>query len=244
MNINTLELRSYLLKPGTLEHLIDYFEANLIVPQEDLGMSVLGQFRPIGDPNRFVWIRGFENMDTRLDSLRTFYEGPVWEKLGPVPNDMMLEWHDVHLLRPLTDIAGLTCGLTAGSVAVDLAAGALSAQTGLIAVDIYQAARGRRDELAARFASEIVPAYEHASIQVRGLFVAEMSPNEFTRLPVIQDADELVVITAYEGEDACREQRGRLASLVGQATGDLLSAAPESLLLAPTLRSALRWLPC
>jgi hypothetical protein len=61
-----------------LEHFIDYFEAHFIFFQKDANMPVLGQFRVMGEPDHFVWVRGFYDMKTRLESLQKFYDGPVW----------------------------------------------------------------------------------------------------------------------------------------------------------------------
>lgn len=241
MNINVLEIRNYLVKPNVLEHFIDYFEEHFIFSQEDVNMHVLGQFRLMVEPDHFVWLRGFGDMETRLEGLRNFYGGPVWEKWGPLANDMMLDSDNVHLLRPL-DSADLTCGLNADGIAADLAAGTISPYTGVIAIDFYEALPGKREALIDGFQTRVVPAYEHEAIQLRGLFVAEMSENEFPRLPVIQNEDELVVITAYESEAAYREKRARLTPHIHEATGVLLSRLSETLLLSPTLRSPLRYL--
>jgi heme-degrading monooxygenase HmoA len=242
MTINTLELRNYLLKPNVLEHFIDYFEAHFIFSQEAAQMPVLGQFRVINEPNHFVWLRGFNDMQTRLEGLQNFYGGPVWEKFGPVANDMMLEWHNVHLLHLLSSITELTCGLSADVVAADLAAGTISPYTGVIVIDLYQAEPGKRSELVDKFQTQVVPAAQNEAIQIRGYFVAEMRKNEFTRLPVIQNEDELAVITAYESEEACREQRDKVTPHINTTLSALLSKTPETLLLSPTLRSPLRYM--
>jgi hypothetical protein len=70
---------------------------------------------------------------------------------------------------------------------------------------------------------------------VRGVFAAELSENDFPRLPVIQNPGEFVVISAYQS-----------AALYDPATAPPSSATAQSkphevLLLAPTLRSPLRW---
>jgi hypothetical protein len=242
MNSNVLEIRNYLLKPTMREHFIDNFEEHFIVAQQEVNMHVLGQFRVIGEPDHFVFLRGFADMGTRLEGLRNFYSGSAWEKWGPLANEMMLEWHNVHLLRPLSDIADLTCGLNADVMAFDFAAGTISPHTGMIVVDFYEALPGKRDALIDQFQTQTVPAYANEAIQLRGLFVAEMSENEFTRLPVIQNEDELVVITAYESEAAYREKCAKLTPHVQKAIGTLVSTTPETLLLNPTLRSPLRYL--
>ncbi|HEU5251458.1 MAG TPA: NIPSNAP family protein, partial [Thermoanaerobaculia bacterium] len=51
-----VELRQYTLHPGTREVLIDLFEREFVESQEELGMSVIGQFRDLDDTNRFVWL--------------------------------------------------------------------------------------------------------------------------------------------------------------------------------------------
>ena len=40
-------------------------------------MHIVGQFRDLDDPDRFVWIRGFTDMSSRLAALPNFYGGPV-----------------------------------------------------------------------------------------------------------------------------------------------------------------------
>ena len=42
-------------------------------------MEVIGQFRDLDDPDRFVWLRGFPDMRPARASLAAFYGGPVWK---------------------------------------------------------------------------------------------------------------------------------------------------------------------
>ena len=67
-----VELRQYTLLPGQRDVLIDLFEANFVESQEDTGMKVIGTFRDLDDPTRFVWLRGFDTMDSRARSLGDF----------------------------------------------------------------------------------------------------------------------------------------------------------------------------
>jgi hypothetical protein len=237
MTINVLEIRNYLFKPDMLEHFIDFFETHFIFSQQAVNMHILGQFRLAGEPDRFVWLRGFSDMQTRLEGLRSFYGGDVWKKYRAVANEMMLESENVHLLRPLGNIADLTAGLSADTVAADLAAGTISPYTGMIAVDFYQAIPGKRDALI----DPVLSTYAEQAIEVRGHFVAEMSENAFPALPAIQNEDEWVVITAYASEAECREKRAKVQRLVDETVGSLLTPASPSLLLSPTLRSPLRY---
>jgi hypothetical protein len=236
-----LEHRNYLLKPNVLEHFIDYFEEHFIVTQEAVKMQVLGQYRIIGDPDHFVWLRGFSDMQTRLEGLQSFYGGPVWKKYGPAANDMMIDSDNVLLLRPLGAIADLTCGSSSEAVAAELAAGTISPDTGVIAIAAHHALPGKRDALIEQFQNQIMPIYRDEGIQVRGCFVAEMSENTFPSLPVIQNQDDLVVITAYESEASCQGQCDRTAGRIDQRISVLLNTPSDSLWLSPTLRSPIRY---
>src|SRR5262249_21722860 len=108
--MKVLELRNYLLKPGATADFIRYFEEHFLESQRDEGMHRLGQFEVVGEPNRFVWIRAFRDREARLRGLTGFYGGAFWLARRDEANAMMLEHHDVHLLRPLAPIAALTGG--------------------------------------------------------------------------------------------------------------------------------------
>ena len=241
MTITVLEVRNYLIKPNMQQHFIDYFEEHFITSQREVGMQVLGQFRPIGEPDHYVWIRGFEDMETRLKGLQGFYGGPFWAKHRNTTNSMILDNDNVLLLRPLTDIADLTCGVNAESIAAEMASATISPATGLIVLDRYHAVTGQREALIEAVQAKVLPLYAYESIQLRGLFVAEMSENTYPRLPVIQNTDELVVITAYESEEVYHAKKGKLQPAINDNLAGLLKGAPDVLLLSPTLRSPIRY---
>ncbi len=100
MDLRVVELRQYTLKPGRTDDLIEVFDRELVETQEACGMYVLGQFRDLDRPDRFVWFRGFPDMESRLESLTAFYSGPVWKKHGPAAVDTMIDSDDVLLLEP------------------------------------------------------------------------------------------------------------------------------------------------
>ena len=60
-----VELRQYRLHPGKRDALIELFEREFIESQEAVGMAILGTFRDLDDPDRFVWMRGFTDMTSR-----------------------------------------------------------------------------------------------------------------------------------------------------------------------------------
>src|SRR4051812_12407029 len=113
MSLNVFEIRNYTLQPNMREHFISYFETNFITSQTAVNMHVLGQFRLLGQPDHYVWLRGFDNMQTRLDGLMGFYDGPVWKQHRNKTNSMIIDSDNVHLLRPLDASLDLTCGQTA-----------------------------------------------------------------------------------------------------------------------------------
>ena len=67
-----VELRQYTLHPGKRDILIDLFDREFIEPQEALGITVVGQFRDVDDPDRFVWLRGFRDMVSRAKAAGFF----------------------------------------------------------------------------------------------------------------------------------------------------------------------------
>ena len=94
-----VELRQYTLHDGQRDTLINLFEREFIEPQEALGMKVIGTFRDLDRPNRFVWLRGFTDMDTRLAGLTGFYGGPVWKAHREEANATMIDSDNVLLLE-------------------------------------------------------------------------------------------------------------------------------------------------
>src|SRR5215468_10433951 len=98
-----VELRQYTLRPGQREVLIELFDREFVETQEAAGMAVLGQFRDLDAPDRFVWLRGFPDMPSRAASLDAFYGGPTWKTHGRAANATMVDSDDVLLLRPVAE---------------------------------------------------------------------------------------------------------------------------------------------
>src|ERR1035438_4508183 len=98
--LTVVELRQYTLHAGKLDVLIDLFDREFIESQEALGMQVLGTFRDVDDPDRFVWLRGFRDMPARQKALEAFYGGQVWKAHKNDANGTMVDSDNVLLLRP------------------------------------------------------------------------------------------------------------------------------------------------
>ena len=98
---SVIELRQYEMQPGRRDELITLFEREFITTQEAVGLQVLGTFRDADAPDRFVWLRGFADMATRLAGLQAFYGGPVWQQHRTAANATMVDSDNVLLLQPL-----------------------------------------------------------------------------------------------------------------------------------------------
>ena len=64
-----VELRQYTLHPGTRERFVDLFQREFVESQEAAGMTLIGFFRDLDDPDRYVWLRGFPDMEKRQAAL-------------------------------------------------------------------------------------------------------------------------------------------------------------------------------
>ncbi|MQY13745.1 hypothetical protein SRB5_38970 [Streptomyces sp. RB5] len=171
--MSVIELRQYTLRPGRRDELIDLFDREFVDPQEEAGMSVLGQFRDLDDPDRFVWLRGFPDMTTRHRALTTFYDGPVWAKHGPAANATMLDSDNVLLLRPLTPLPTLPARPAPGTPPPGTC----------VSATIWPTPPG-------------APATEAPFLTL----TTEPSTNTFTRLPVRTGENVTVTLTRYPGE--------------------------------------------
>ncbi|MEU8818548.1 NIPSNAP family protein [Actinoplanes sp. NPDC048796] len=95
-----VELRQYTLHPGRRDDLITLFDREFVTTQEATGMRIIGQFRDLDAPDRFVWLRAFPDMPSRAAALTAFYTGPTWRAHSAAANATMIDSDDVLLLRP------------------------------------------------------------------------------------------------------------------------------------------------
>jgi hypothetical protein len=189
MHTQIVELRQYRLRPGRRDELIDLFDSKLVEPQEGDGMTVIGQFRDLDRPNRFVWVRGFPSMDERRASLEAFYTGPVWKTHSAAANATMLETDDVLLLRPATP--GSAFRLDGSTRAADAGGDG----PGFVAATILDLDGADPAE-----ALERLELPEGGSLL--GFFVTDPSPNTFPALPVRESENVLVWFAGYRDRRA------------------------------------------
>jgi hypothetical protein len=244
--MRVIELRNYLMQDGMTREFIRFFEEHFLFSQREEGMRVLGQFEVAGAPSRFVWIRGFEDMDARRRGLERFYGGPFWQARRSEANRMIAESDDVHLLRPLGGVAALAGGLDLEDRASE-PPGAVAPGGGLVVADFHRAEPGALGRLVELFEGRVRPALLAEGHQLLGHFVAERTPNDYPRLPVIQDPTLLLVLSAYrDAEHAAALRAGWpagdpwRAGLGGESPAPL-AAAVTTLRLEPTARSLIRY---
>jgi hypothetical protein len=244
--IRVIELRNYLIRDGMTHDFMRYFEEYFLVSQREAGMHVLGQFAVVGAPRRFAWIRGFEDMDARRQGLERFYGGPFWQARRDDANAMIVDSDDVHLLRPIGSPAPLTGGLALEDLAAE-PAGVVPPHTGLVAADFHHAKPGALDRLVALFEQRLRPALVTEGHHVLGHFVAERRPNDYPRLPAIQDPTLLLVLSAYRDAEHCAALRagwpgGDPWAVVLEDGSPAPVAAPVTTMrLRPTARSLMRY---
>jgi hypothetical protein len=222
-----VELRQYTLFGGRRDELIALFEQRFIESQAALGAPVIGTFRDRDDPDRFVWLRGFADMERRATALAAFYGGPVWKAHRNAANATMVDSDNVLLLR----------------AALGFSHAARSAGTLLAFVHYLDDALVA--PFAAYFAQHMAPRVAEAGADLLATFVTETSANTFPQLPVREKARVFVWFASPNGGDDERFLRAWHAQSGWRdgAAETLLPAfmrKPEILRLAPTVRSPFR----
>lgn len=231
------ELRDYTLRPGQRDTLIALFEQHFIETQEAAGMRIVGTFRDLDRPDRFVWIRSFTDMPTRKAALEAFYGGPVWQAHRAAANATMLDSDNARLLR--------AAGAAPHAPARRPPQGAPTAPCGLVVATIHPLS-GATDDFATLFQRDIAPELTRCGATVLAAFATDPSPNTYPRLPVRTDGVVFVALLGFGSEqahathlaalDASPAWRDHIAPQVARH----LSGQPETRRLQPTARSLLR----
>jgi NIPSNAP len=235
---SVLELRQYTLHPGRRDDLIALFEREFIEPQEAQGIAVLGTFRDLDAPDRFVWIRGFADMPSRADGLGAFYGGPAWKQHREAANATMVDSDNVLLLRPLDGNEALAAALQPRPRVDDAAAAG-----GVFTVTICPLRAPADAALVHAFDQAVHPWWVGVGGDLLACWVTEDAPNNFPRLPVREGAAVIAWLTRFDDAAAQHRHAALVASsgcLQRPEWRGFLSDEPTHLRLAPTPRSALR----
>jgi hypothetical protein len=229
-----VELRQYTLHPGKRDVLIDLFDREFVESQEALGIKVIGQFRDLNNPNRFVWLRGFRDMPSRAQALKDFYGGLVWKAHREAANATMIDSDNVLLLHPVAPTSGFAFGNKERP-----RMGSNKARSELIVATIHYFDAPVDGGFVEFFEKTVKPAVIGSGATVLAYFVTEHSENTFPALPVRQGENVFVWFArfndpaAYERHIAALPQSPRWHDEISK------KREPEILKLSPTTRSLL-----
>jgi len=235
-----VELRQYTLHPGQRDALIDLFDREFVESQEALGIKVIGQFRDLDNPNRFVWLRGFRDMPSRAQALTDFYGGPVWKAHREAANATMIDSDNVLLLHPATPPSGFSFGNKERP-----RARANEARSELIVATIYYFDAPADADFVEFFEKTVKPQVSSSGATILAYFVTEHSENTFPALPVREGENVFVWFArfndaaAYERHIAALTQSPRWRDQISKELVRRLKREPEILKLSPTTRSLL-----
>lgn len=226
--LSVVELRQYTLRVDQRDVLIDLFESRFVAPQNALGAHVLGQFRDLDDPDRFVWMRGFAGLEARFHALTAFYDGATWRAHREAANATMLDSDNALLLRARRWEAPAP------------------GRASTIVVGLHPIDPGVQAAFETFFAATLAGALAACGVSVFATLVTETGANAFTRLPV-RDSEFVFAwcarlaegVTREAVERAWRSRRGWREALPASLWPALMRK-PEWLWLEPTGASALR----
>jgi hypothetical protein len=219
--------------------LIDLFDREFVESQEATGMVVIGQFRDMDRPDRFVWLRGFRDMTERAQALAQFYGGPIWKTHREAANATMIDSDNVLLLRPANSKSGFEW-----SQPERPPIGASEIPKGLVVATIYYLKEGAEPEFMNFFERRLKPLLIDANARILACFVTETSANTFPALPVREDVNVFVWFAGFADEAAYAEHKSavidspRWQNQIAQQA-DSVKGNPEILRLLPTARSRL-----
>ncbi|HEY4307490.1 MAG TPA: NIPSNAP family protein [Gemmatimonadaceae bacterium] len=236
-----VELRQYTLHPHRRDDLIDMFDAHFVEPQEAAGMAIIGQFRNLDDPNKFVWLRGFPSMEVRARGLAEFYGGPEWKSRRNAANETIIDNDNVLLLRPVHPTSAFALN--------DEPRAPTSARQpghGIVVATIYHIdpTDAKERDFIDFFEQTMTPLLVAAGAPVIATFVPERSANNFPGLPIREGEHVFVWFSRFPSAAAFEHFQHTLGDMPrwrDSVAVELSSKVrePQTLRLSPTARSRL-----
>ena len=237
-DFQVFEFRRYAIKPGERKQFAQYFEAYFPEAFQQLGAIAAGSFLDRGNETGFTWIRGFHTIDDRAVVNAAFYYGSVWNEHRDTLNNLITDSDNVLLLRPLGPQQGVSILPTVDPVTEP------SGAQGVVVAEVFAV---KKDELDA-FTKEAEPAfamYRAAGAREAGVLVRLDTKNNFPQLPVRTDGPYLVWLGILHDNQTLQRVfipvTQQIAGTLGASVH--LRGAPELIVLDPTPRSRMRWLP-
>lgn len=233
-----VELRQYTLYPGKRDTFIRLFETTFVESQEAVGIHLFAQFRDVNDPNRFVWVRGFDGMNARLKALTDFYYGRVWKSHRDQANSMLYDNDNVLLLHPTSEGSGFIVGARARP-----AFGSRPAHNDFVVGTMYYFDHPVTEAFVAQFDTQLLPLFEKSGARVLARYASEKSKNTFERLPVRENDNVFVWFASYPNRAAYDRYLATLGANkrwsddLFAVLNKALQRPPETLMLQATPRS-------
>jgi hypothetical protein len=224
-----VEFRPYVTQPGKRDEFIALFD-QLRPELAAAGHRIHGQFRDVNDPDRVVWLRGYESMEARGRALPAFYDGPTWKAHRAAVNATLVDIGDVRLLKPVDGPAfSLAKKVTAFMVATIYTLNAAVDDSFL---------RFWREDLGPVMAASGAPAVATLS--------TDYSKDNFPRIPIVKAGEHAFVwFAAYGSPEEYRRHQGTLAASAawGPVQAQLarhLAAPVKTMELVPTASTLAR----
>lgn len=236
-----IELRQYTLYPGERENLIDLFEREFIDTQESVGIEVIGQFRDLDDPDRFIWLRGFSDMSSREKSLSDFYGGPIWKKYRDEANATMIDSDNVLLLRPMNSSSGLFLEDSS-----DIPPASNQHERGFMAMVVFYLDAPADAKVVDYVERILKPKLAEHAVSTFAYLETENSPNTFPALPVREGEQVFVWIIHFRDQIPQQRELQKLLSfddpsdIASMGFSSFMKQPPEILRLSPTERSKMQ----
>ena len=65
--------------PGKRAEFLEIFRSKSVPAHAEIGMTILGPFLSVEDPDTFFFVRGFPDLSSREPMKAKFYEGELWK---------------------------------------------------------------------------------------------------------------------------------------------------------------------
>jgi hypothetical protein len=237
---NVVELRQYTLHPGRREPFIALFDGTFADPLDATGMTVIGQFRDLDRPDRFVWMRGFQDMASRATELAAFYDSDLWHAHRNEANASIDDSDNVLLLEATSP------ALRFKEVPPRPTAEDPAARIGLVVVTLYYTKADGPSAFATLFERSLRRRAEAAGARTLAAYFTSTQENNFPRLPVRIGEHIFVWVTQFANSDAYAAYLEKLTAdkkwtlQLWPAAREQLTRDAEVLRLTPTPRSRLR----
>ena len=237
-DFNIFEFRRYTIKEEQRQHFARYFDSYFPEAFQQLGAIAAGSFFERKHPSGFTWIRGFHTLDDRAIVNAAFYYGSVWNEHRDAVNDLMTDSDNVLLLRPLRPQTSI--GILP---AVDPITEPSGAQ-GVVLAEIFAVKKDQVDAFATQ-AEAVFEKYRNSGAREAGLLVTLDARNNFPQLPIRTDGPFLVWLGVLRDNQTLEKNLIPLTEEANKTlvARGLLRGTPELVILDPTPRSRLRWLP-